>query len=283
MSRAASIASIASAARVGVVVGAIALVAGCQLLLPSEDGDGTGARGGAASSTSGDSSSSGKTSSSSSKASTTGSSMSSTHSSTSSSSGSTNASTTGSGVVECQPSQTACNGITTLALPKLCPKQVTCTGNLACTQYCSAIESLCPGQYPNNQTCCQACEFLETGSEGAQCCHVGALNDLAADMAGASACTIAGPFGSDTLDAGSTCGSQIDNLCKIYETVCPVQQATCNKSACIAHFDQNNPVDDYKVNQNSDPLSKTMDALLGGGATACATVAMNLCPSMVGP
>lgn len=258
-----------------------ASVGGCQLLLPAEDDDGR------ATSTGGAGSTSGKTtgkSSSVSASSTSGSTMT---AATTTGGGSTSASTTssgpstavssGSGATTCKPSVLGCDGLTALALPKLCPTDVVCDMNAACTQYCSAMFSLCPEQYLTPFVCCQVCGHIQAQGEGTQCCHVDALNDLAAGSGTATSCTVAGPFGSDTMSTAGQCGSQATNLCDIYEAACGPQAATCGKAACKSYLAMRTAVTYSAGTDPNATLSRLMDLLLGSDADKCNLAAAEFC------
>lgn len=260
-----------------VVVGSALLGAGCQLLLVEDDG--SGARGGAGTSSS-DATTSGKTSSSS-KASTTGVTSSTDASSASSGPGGTTSASgsSSSGGNMCSPSGIACAGLGSSSLPSGCPPTITCGGNAGCSSYCSAMKSMCPEQWESDATCCTACAYFQSKTHASQCCHVDPLNVLAAMAGDASSCTQAGPFGSLVM-TDSPCGTQANNLCDIYAQVCPNQQNVCGKSQCVEHFMGAEAVEQYAANANGDPLSQAMDALLSGDPTTCATLASQFCAVM---
>lgn len=265
-------------------MGAAALAAGCQLLLPTAEDDGRGARGGAGSSST-DATTTGKTSSSS-KASASGVTTGTDASSASSGPGgnttvSANASSSSGGGM-CAPSGSACNGLGSSSLPNGCPPTVTCGANTGCSAYCSAMREMCPEQWDSDATCCGACGYFQGKAQAVQCCHVDALNDLAASSSTPSSCTLAGPFGSDTM-RDSPCGTQANNLCEIYVSICPNQQALCNKSQCVAYFAMTPAVTQYAANANTDALSMAMDDLLSGASTTCASLASQFCNVVTDP
>ncbi len=262
-------------AALGLVI-AVAAVGGCQLLLPSGDDDGqssTGAQGGASSSTGASTStktSSSDSSSASGDSTATTATGSTSHSSVSSSS---------TGMQGCAPALVACDGISTLSLPKLCPTQVACDNDLACKQYCSAIFSLCPEQYLTPEVCCEVCGHLKGQGEASQCCHVGALNDIAAGNGTSTSCTVAGPFGSDSM-VSNACSTQAANLCTIYEAACATQAMTCTKSSCKNALSGRDAVIYVAGSDPTTTMPHLMDLLLGSDPNKCELAAAELCGAM---
>lgn len=266
----------ASIAVVGLLV--VGAVGGCQLLLPASDDDGRASSAGGAGSTSG------KTTSKSSAVNASSASGSSAESTTSTttvtSSSQSTAVSSGSGPAGCKASVLGCDALSALTLPKLCPTEVTCDANAACTQYCSAVFSLCPEQYLSPFVCCQVCGHIQTQGEAAQCCHVDALNDLAAGNGTPTSCTIAGPFGSDSMSGASACGSQATSLCNIYEAACGAQATTCNKSSCKSYLTMRAPVTYAAGVDPNTTLSRLMDLLLGTEANKCDLAAAEFCTGL---
>lgn len=255
-------------------------IGGCQLLLPDgeEDGTTTGNTGGAGSSSR---SSTGKTSGTM-KASS--SADASSGAETTTSAVTTDAATTGasssSGPVACGPAGAACMGGFGSPMPTNCASAWSCGGDADCTDYCRAIDKLCPGAYVGSATCCGACNLLRSAKgEIAECCHVSALNQIAAGSATPELCTIAGAFG--TLDMGAAmgnCGTQSGNLCALYAKACSAQLNVCPLSECSAYFEGEAAIDYTQTGGGSSKLAVAMGELLSGEAASCAQLANMFCP-----
>lgn len=253
-------------------------VAGCQLLLPDGEEDGTTTQnlGGASASSTRDASSSGKTTTSKSSASETTGTDASTGGMTTTG---TDATSTSSGPDKCMPGGQCTSGFTS-PLPSGCPSDWSCDQDQDCSEYCSAMDSLCHDAYASKATCCSACAFLKTAKlPAAQCCHVAALNALAANVGDADSCTLAGPFGSAAqMATGSACGTQTGAVCQFYQKGCSQLLLGCPTSACVDYFENEAPVH-YK--QNQDPthkLSNAMDTILGNDPLKCDILANLFCP-----
>jgi hypothetical protein len=269
------------------------LAAGCQLLLPeADDGTTASSQGGAgstsraSSSISGDKSSSGSTQQSASSGPpdttvTSSSSMiaSTTDASASSSTGVASSSSTGSDPT-CGPSMFSCTGLDTGSLPSNCQLDPTAAcGDAACRIYCSALKTYCPGQYGSGTLCCAACNVIKTEGATKGCCHVDALNGLAAGQQSPQACTYAGPFGTASNDGttSSTCGTQSENVCALYAAICPIDAMTCTQATCVNKL-HNEPGTLYSANSgSSSKLAILMDTVLSPSVDKCAEAVMQIC------
>lgn len=266
-------------------------IAGCQLLLPSEDDDtsATSNVGGAGSSSSRDSSSASKSSGSmksSSSGETTGSET--TQSSanvSSSSSGSATGSvvSSSSGPLACVPGSPPCMGGFAGNLPTNCPATVACDGgDTDCSEYCSAMKSMCVTAYASDVSCCLGCDLArKSKGDGAECCHVTKLNELAGGVVAGDSCTIAGAFGSATNALGGGCGTQQANVCAMYGKLCSGALSGCPQTQCLTYLAEEEALMVYAQNTNpTDKLSHVMDLVLSGNAGCVELVNLFCSPSM---
>lgn len=261
-------------------------IAGCQLLLPSDDDDTTATSnvGGAASSTSRDASSSSKSTGSmkgSSSAETTGSETTQSSASSSSSGGVSVSSgmSSSSGPLACQPGNAACAGGFASDMPTNCPVTVACGGDTDCSEYCSAMKSMCLTAYASDASCCLACDLArKSKTEPAECCHVTKLNELASGMVAGDSCTIAGAFGSTSNVVGGGCGTQQANVCGMYGKLCSAALSNCQQSQCLTYLSGEESLMIYAQNTNpTHKLSHVMDLVLSGNS-ACANLVDLFCP-----
>lgn len=277
------------------MIPALGLAVGCQLLLPSEDdGDTTSGRGGAQSSqssTSTDKASSAKASTADASASVTATASSTTDAASSSSGGTCEQ---GEGCAADPPTFDVCETSAVCA---------STGGDDWCNDYCTSITQKCGNnsQYASASQCCAACQYLRAKGAGIAptnnvCCRADALN-IDAPL-GAVGCTKAGPMGvakNDNTMVGE-CGSQAIHVCKLFDKVCSgkVDPTCITTGQCMLNFG-NVQAETYGPNATgpmSTVLNHMLAAALGGdvvaeceaaAALACDTIATPVGSSGTGP